>query len=341
MSPQPFTPQERFGDVPASSIPGVPCSALRPLALALPFLTALVAAGLTRPLAAQEEEGARWFPEGTAFTPLLADPLETGLRGGFLLVDRPDLEPLPPPPGGEAPPPRDFEGTNIEADVALGLRLPLVRFRPETDAGPEIALEFETGVFTRFFMEAPEKDLINADFRVGLPLSARWRRWEGRLELRHVSSHFGDDFVRRFDPPFRQISLEGFEMLVARRLGGGVRAYAGGEANFNVSDTETIRAGTERTAGRVGLEYDPSASGRGAPSARVWPFAAADFRVASSTDRVAGTGVAGIGFRVGEVGLRLEARGHYGPSSMGQLRTADERYWGLALRIEPRGAGFR
>lgn len=268
-------------------------------------------------------EGVRWFPDTTAFAPLLADPRDTGIRGALVLADRPDLDDLP-----EDAAPADFEGRNIEAEVALGLRLPVARLREETADGPSVVLSFETGIFTRFFMETSEKDLINADFRVGAPLSVGYRGWEGRLELRHLSSHFGDDFVRRFDAPFRQVSLEGFELLLARRLGPGIRLYAGGEANFQVSRD----SGLERTAARWGIEYDPGARDG---SLRVYPFAAADFRLDSATDEVAGTGVAGVGFRVGGTGFRVEARGHSGPSPMGQLREVDETFWGLGLRIEP------
>lgn len=321
------------------------------LAVALAAATGIAAAGLSAH--AQEAPGpeedrvpdGRWFPDVPAFAPLLAAPLETGLRGAFLIADRPDL-PEPTDDSGQPPDDADcctsdFAGANLEADVALGLRLPVVRLRREDRRGPELVLGFETGIFSRFFMEAPEKDLINADFRVGAPLSARWRRWEGRLELRHMSSHFGDDYVRRFEPPFRQISLEGFELLVARRLGDGWRLYGGGEANFGISDQPGLRAGTERTAARWGLEFDPGwrmSAEEGDPAGRtVWPYVAVDFRIASAADEVAGTGVAGVAFRVRGVGLRLETRGHFGPSSMGQLRLADEVYWGLGLRIEPRG----
>lgn len=302
---------------------------------------ALVAALLPSPPAARAQQpppgpgAVRWFPDTTAFAPLLAAPRETGLRGSFVLSDRPDLDgpvaPVQPP--GAPPAPSDFEGTNIEAEVALGLRVPVVLLRRETGSGPSVAVEFETGVFTRFFLETSEKDLINADFRVGAPVSLGYRGFEARLELRHLSSHFGDDFVRRFDPPFRQVSQEGFELLLARRFARAVRLYGGGEWNFNLSE-EVV---AERGAARWGLEYDPGAAdGR----RKVWPFAAADFRIESLTDEVAGTGTAGVAFRVGGVGLRLETRGHFGPSPMGQLRRFDETFWGLGLRIAPTAAFF-
>lgn len=283
---------------------------------------------------APEAQRARWFPDTTAFAPLLADPRETWLRGSFVLADRPELDDqvvfLPEGQGDAQPLPRDFDGRNIEAEVALGLRLPVVLLQPESHGRPSVAIEFETGVFARFFMETAQKDLINTDFRVGAPISFGYRGWEVRVELRHMSSHFGDDFVDRFDPELRQVSQEGFELLAARRFARGVRLYAGGEANFNRSDESRV----ERTAARWGLEYDP---GRVDAARRAWPFVAAGFRLTSLTDEVAGTGVGGVAFRVGGVGLRLETRGHFGPSPMGQLRRFDESFWGVGLRIEPRG----
>lgn len=266
--------------------------------------------------------GPEWFPARPAFDPLLAAPREVGLRGAFLAADREEA-------------PGDFAGTNLEAAVALGHRLPVVRLQ-RADAGrPELVVGFEVGVFTRFFMETSEKDLIAADFRVGAPVSVGWGAWRARLAVRHVSSHFGDDFVNRFAPPARQTTRDGVELLVARRLGAGLRAYAGGEWNFHVNE------GVERTAARLGAEWDPApADGAGArPRAagglEAWPFAAADARVTSLTGDVAGSATGGLALRVEGVVVRLEARAHLGPTPLGQLRTRGETSAGLGLRIEP------
>lgn len=279
----------------------------------------------SRGVAGGEDGGTEWFPDSTAFAPLLAAPGEVRLRGSFVVTDR------------DAPPGGDFEGASVEAEVVVGHRMGVLRFQREEEGRPEVTLGFEVGVFTRFHMETPEKDLVNADFRVGAPLSLRKGPWEGRLTLLHVSSHLGDDFVNRFDPPPRQVTRDGFELLVARRLLPALRAYAGGEWNFHVNP------GVERTAARAGLEWDPAPeggapatrSGAGTGGLRAWPFAAAGFRLTSTTERVAGTGAAGLALRVEGVTLRLEARGHFGPSPLGQLRDRDEEFLGLGLRVEP------
>jgi hypothetical protein len=284
----------------------------------------------------EAEDG--WFPGRTSFAPLLAAPREVTLRGGFLAADR-----------GEAA--GDFRGTNLEADVALGHRLPVVRLQSAGDARPELTLGLEVGVFTRFFMETPQRDLIGADFRVGAPLSARWNGWRARLTLLHVSAHLGDDFVQRFDPPARQMTRDGFELLVARAVGDGVRLYGGGEWNFHVNE------GVERAAVRAGVEWDPGPGDRGggSPGAsagggaspadgadggrgsgiRAWPFAAGDARATTLDEGVAGSAVGGLALRVEGVVLRLEARVHVGPTALGELRGRDETAAGVGLRVKP------
>lgn len=289
----------------------------------LAALVALLAAGAApaAPAAAQEE-GPAWFTGSTAFAPLLAAPGEVDLRGSLVFADR------------DAPPEAGFQGTNLEAEVALGHRIGVLRFQREAAGRPEVTLGFEVGVFTRFALEQRQRDLIEADFRVGAPLALRRGAWEGRLTLLHVSSHLGDDFVRRFGDavPGRQFTRDGFELVVARRLPEGVRAYAGGEWHFHVNP------GVERLAALAGLEWDPGperASDGGAGGVRAWPFAAVAVRATDETTGAAVTGSAGAALRISGVTLRLEARGHTGPSPMGQLQFRDERFAGVGLRVEP------
>ncbi|MGH7540597.1 MAG: hypothetical protein ACRELC_06340, partial [Gemmatimonadota bacterium] len=45
--------------------------------------------------------------------------------------------------------------------------------RPASDRA-SFQVAFEVGVFSRFFMETEEKDLIGTDFRVGIPRRWRW-----------------------------------------------------------------------------------------------------------------------------------------------------------------------
>lgn len=282
------------------------------LRLVLPCL-ALAPFFLPSGAAAQRvgESGSRWFPTETVFAPLIAAPREVQFRGAFVLADR-SVEP-------------GFQGRNIEADVAIGHAFPVYLL----DDGPDqVVLGFEFSIYTRFFMEESTRDLVHSGFRVGAPISFRAGPWEGRVSLRHISSHLGDDYLERFPVDrVEQTSKEGFEVILARRFIDYVRLYAGGEANFH-TNREMSKA-----AARWGAEFDR----RPAPDRRgnaIWPFLAGDFELPTLSERVGGTLTGGFGFRVSGREFRAEARAHFGPTSLAQFRELDESFFGLGLRVE-------
>ncbi|MEE9208422.1 MAG: DUF1207 domain-containing protein [Gemmatimonadota bacterium] len=259
-----------------------------------------------RPAWAQER--AVWFPEAFAFGPVIARPEEVDLGGALIWANRDNT--------GE------FEGTNLEGIVVVGHRLPVVRFPRADGASPEVVLGFELAAFSRFALEVGQRDLINSDFRVGAPLTIRHKQWDVLIELLHVSSHVGDDFLARFPRANVQVGRNSFELLVGRRFADVLRLYAGTDLNMWSSDA------VEGIAYRWGAEWD---EGLGAESRPIWPYAAVHFETSNLTDRVAGTGVLGSAFRVTRMLFRLELQGHFGPSPMGQFRTIDEDYLGLNL----------
>lgn len=289
----------------------------RPLASTIRSAYVLLAlSAVTVPVAglAQQPEGAPsaspWFPTAVVFAPLIAASREVQIRGSFVFANRSTDE--------------DFQGTNIEAEVVVGHAFPIY----EIEGGEyPVHLGFEFAVFSRFFMEESTRDLIQSGFRVGMPISFRRGVWEGRVSLRHISSHIGDDFLARFPRDVNdQVSKEGVEVLLGRQFLDGFRLYAGGEANFHTN------RGMSKAAGRWGAEWDP----RPVPATQgnaIWPFLAGDFELPSHSGRVGGTLTGGIGFRVSEREFRAEARAHFGPSAMAQFREANERFFGLGLRI--------
>ncbi len=84
------------------------------------------------------------------------------------------------------------------------------------------------GVFAQFNLDAPSKDLINADYVVGIPVSWRSGGWSTRVRLYHQSSHLGDEFLLG-RPGFDRVNLsfEEIEAIVSydNRW---ARLYAGG-----------------------------------------------------------------------------------------------------------------
>jgi len=267
-----------------------------------------------------------WFPGESVVAPLLAYPLAIRPAAALLVVDR-DIE-------------DSIDGSNLEARVAIGFRLPLVRFQTEAPGRPAIDLGFEVGVWSRFFMETLEKEQIDTDWKIGVPLGLRYRAWDFRLTLQHVSSHFGDDYLDDNPQEVFQSSREGFELLVGLRPGSDVRVYVGGDLNLGRSEDFT-GSGTpqdpyvvfetiETWAFRFGAEWDQTRWG----DKRIAPFAAVDFETTEFTERLALLAKAGAAFRVKALRFYVDLEYHHGPSPMGQFRTVDETWVGLNLMGE-------
>ena len=232
-------------------------------------LSSLAAAGLIAPgtTFAQEIEaaapppdsssGVQWFPNRWVIAALIAAPREIRLAGGLYGAER-DLE-------------RESDGTTLESEVSLGYRIPVVRLLDGGSEGVALDLGFEVGIWSRFDMETDERDLIASDYRVGFPLSVRYRFLEGRLTFHHSSSHIGDDYVKRYGVWVYQVSREALELILAVRPIEPVRLYGGGDLNVGRGfelrdhglDTETRHDRTRRS--RVSHQLDSHPARRAVP----------------------------------------------------------------------------
>lgn len=84
------------------------------------------------------------------------------------------------------------------------------------------------GVFAQFNLDAPSKDLINADYVVGIPISWRSGGWSTRVRLYHQSSHIGDEFLLG-RPGFNRVNLSFEEVeAILSYDNRWARLYAGG-----------------------------------------------------------------------------------------------------------------
>ena len=266
---------------------------------------------LGMPAATQAQETRGWFPNFEPFERLIAAPREIQFRGAFILADR-EVEP-------------GFEGRNIEAEVVLGQRFGIYRFDDNEGLDGAFSLHVEIGIFSRFFMEEKTRDLVNSDFRVGFPFEYRTGSWQLRAGYRHLSSHIGDDYVNRFPAFIEQTSKDGVEAMVAYRATDAFRVYGGADYNFHTN----LRM--SRSAIRGGAEFDAVVAGDGDA---VWPFLAADMEYFSLSEKVGVTLTGGIGFRVRGRLMRVEGRGHFGPTFVAQFRETDESFFGLGIRAE-------
>ena len=83
---------------------------------------------LLHPAPAAGQGEARWFPDIQPFRTLIAAPREVQVRASLVYAKRPGI---------------GYRGRNIEAEVAVGHRLSLVRLDDGSSLGRVITLELE------------------------------------------------------------------------------------------------------------------------------------------------------------------------------------------------------
>jgi hypothetical protein len=285
-----------------------------------------------------------WFPATRLFRPLMAAPLEPGLRGAAVSTDllrgdrtdgeRPPLEVEDLRDGG-----RDFQGI-----VSLGESYPVRRFgRGRT--GVQVGVQ--VGVTARFRLATSANEYVASDWVVGLPVEFARRGVEGRFLLFHRSAHLGDEIIERAGVERVGFGHEGATLLLATArtpgdpggLGGRgarpVRGYAGVTRLFRSETSGTLeelgRGWDDRWELHAGLEVERGVPGVGSPLAG---FAALDLSSAERTNwRPQWAVLAGTAFRVGNRSGRAAVRWLHGPSMHGEFFLTPESAWGLEFRL--------
>jgi hypothetical protein len=157
--------------------------------------------------ASTRRRGWQFLPDNRIFDPLLADPRWPHFSVGYGRVIQ-----------AGAPALRDV------GMISLGEHVHFVEY------GSEVAGRFGAGlqpaVHGLFDLNAPSKDLVNADYRLGVPVDYRLRGFSTEAALFHQSSHLGDEFVFRFPQPRINLSYEAVTVKISQEIGP-VRVYAG------------------------------------------------------------------------------------------------------------------
>lgn len=129
----------------------------------------------------QEKKAADYLPEHHYFEPLILDPVECQSYGSLHAYWE----------GGKR---KDM----IYSPLALGFQLPVVQW-DKGDHGFEIG--FMASIFFQFEFIEPSSlflvNLINTDFKAGIPFVFRKKRFSLRTALVHVSSHFSEEYIFR------------------------------------------------------------------------------------------------------------------------------------------------
>ena len=116
-----------------------------------------------------------WFPSAPVYRSYLADPLTPRSGSKFMIpIHGPD---------------------NVKIENALGAQRTFARWTsPSGDEAIDVSME--GAVFARFDINE-NVDMDAADFRVGIPIGYRRGRFSAKLNIWHLTSHLGDEFIER------------------------------------------------------------------------------------------------------------------------------------------------
>lgn len=149
-----------------------------------------------------------WLPRAALFQPLIADPRWPRFSATLQFY-------------------QDDEELGTVGAANFGAALPFYGWRA---LGADWQVGLHAGVFSIFDLEAESSDLVNSDFFVGLPISARYGPVSAQLRLFHQSSHLGDEFLLRNRIDRINLSYEAADLRLSLKPFDWLRVYAGGGA---------------------------------------------------------------------------------------------------------------
>jgi len=248
------------------------------------------------------------LPAGHLFQPLLADPRWPHFSAAYrYYLDNRDL-------------------AHVGA-VSFGETIPLFRGNAFADSQWEAGIQ--AGVFALFQMDAPSKDLLNADYFASL--FGTWRRgpFSALGRIFHQSSHLGDELLVRTRLERINLTYESVDLKLSYDLPWGLRVYGGGGYLFD-QEPESLKP----WAAQGGVEFrSPWTLAAG----HVRPVAAVDLQTREENKWNLDVSVrGGIQFenvRVLERSLQLLVEYFHGNSPDGQFYKRRVDYLGLGAHF--------
>lgn len=175
---------------------------------------------------AAEQAETKVFPIGELFEPLIAAPKEPQFSTGFHRVNS----------SGQL-------GRFTAAVVSYGEHFGLNRWQLAKEQ--KFQLSIVGAVFAQFNIDAESKDLINADYTIGVSATYRHNPLSYRLRVFHQSSHLGDELLLGNSAPDRvNLSLEAMDFLVGYEMQG-FRFYGGGIYLVSIEPSNIDRFGVQ------------------------------------------------------------------------------------------------
>src|SRR5437016_6210623 len=189
--------------------------------------------------AAAQTPGRSGVPSGPVFLPLLADPKEPQFFSAYLWERSPRLAPR-------------------LGSVGFGQTIGVA-------SGRTWQVAIAAAVFSQFNLARPTADLMNTDYRVGLPVTYRRAGLTTRVQLYHQSSHLGDEYMIHANAQRVDLTFEAAELLVSQQIAAW-RVYGGGEYVFTHSPADLkpglLHGGVEYRQRGVLVRFGRMATGR-------------------------------------------------------------------------------
>src|SRR5256885_9474700 len=129
---------------------------------------------------------------GPAFQPRLADPKEPQFFAAYLWERSPRLAPR-------------------LGSVGFGQTFGVAN-------GRTWQVAIAAAVFSQFNLARPTADLMNTDYRIGLPVTYRRAGLTTRMQLDHQSSHLGDEYIVHANAQRVDLTFEAAELLVSQQI---------------------------------------------------------------------------------------------------------------------------
>src|SRR5256886_3538642 len=176
---------------------------------------------------------------GAVFQPLLADPKEPQFFAAYLWERSPRLAPR-------------------LGSVGFGQTFGVVN-------GRTWQVAVAAAVFSQFNLARPTADLMNTDYRIGLPVTYRRAGLTTRMQLYHQSSHLGDEYMIHANAQRVDLTFEAAELLLSQQIAAW-RVYGGVEYVLTHSPAHPkprlLPGGVEERQRRVLVRVGRLATGR-------------------------------------------------------------------------------
>ncbi len=141
-------------------------------------------------------------------------------------------------------------------DTELGARVGILRYGSDDIEHPQgWQLDLEGAAFPRLDLEHGE-DVVSTDYRVGIPLTYGWDRYQVKFGYIHICSHLGDEYML-MNPTVVRINYvrNGFLLGNSYNVTQKLRAYAEAAWAFECD------GGAKPWEFQFGVEYSPAPAG--------------------------------------------------------------------------------